>query len=58
MLEADEKSFNSILVLEGAPQITGEDIVNAKKGDSVFVSAGSGKYTVEGKCTFVLTKID
>lgn len=58
VLEADEKSFNSILVLEGAPQITGEDIVNAKKGDSVFVSAGSGKYTVEGKCTFVLTKID
>ena len=58
VLDADDKSFNSILVLEGAPQITGEDIVNAKKGDSVFVSAGSGKYAVEGKCTFILTKID
>lgn len=57
MLEADEKSFNSILVLEGEPEIIADDIVKAKKGDSIFISAGTGKYTVEGKCRFVLTKV-
>ena len=55
--EADEKSFNSILVLEGAPVISGNGTVNAKKGDSIFIGAGSGKYTVEGKCTVILTKV-
>lgn len=54
-LEADGKSFISILVLEGEPTVGG---VKAKKGDSVFVSAGTGKFAVEGKCQFVLTKID
>lgn len=54
-LEADDKSFNSILVLEGEPTVGG---VKAKKGDSVFISADEGKYAVEGKCQFVLTKID
>ena len=57
-LAADENSFNSILVLEGEPVISGGETVSAKKGESVFISAGTGKYTVEGKCTFVLTKID
>ena len=55
--EADEKSFNSILVLEGSPVISGNGTVNAKKGDSIFIGAGSGKYTVEGKCTVILTKV-
>ena len=57
-LDADENSFNSILVLEGEPVISGGETVSAKKGESVFISAGTGKYTVEGKCTFVLTKMD
>lgn len=56
--EADESSFVSILVLEGEPEITAGDSVSAKKGDSVFVSAGTGKISVKGKCTFVLTRID
>ena len=54
-LEADSSSFNSILVLEGEPTVGG---IKAKKGDSVFISAGEGKYAVEGRCRFVLTKID
>ncbi len=53
-LTADEKSFNSILVLEGECEIDG---IKALKGDSVFVTAGSGSYTVEGKCKAVLTKV-
>ena len=58
VLEADEKSFNSILVLDGQPEIIADDAVKAKKGDSVFVTAGTGKYAIEGKCEFILTKID
>lgn len=54
-LEADSSSFNSILVLEGEPTVGG---IKAKKGDSVFISAGEGKYAVESRCRFVLTKID
>lgn len=54
-LEADESSFVSILVLEGEPTVGG---VKAKKGDSIFVTAGEGKFTVEGKCQFILTRID
>lgn len=53
--DADDTSFNSILVLEGEPEING---IKAKKGDSIFVTAGNGKYTIDGKCQFVLTKID
>ncbi len=56
-LEADEKSFNSVLLLDGEAVITADDAVKAKKGDSIFIPAGTGKYTVEGKCTFVLTKV-
>ena len=54
-LEADETSFVSVLVLEGEPDVGG---VKAKKGDSIFVTAGTGKFTVEGKCQFILTRID
>lgn len=57
VLEADEKSFNSVLVLEGKAEIIADDIVKAKKGDSIFIPAGTGKYAVEGKCKFVLTKV-
>lgn len=55
---ADDSSFVSLLVLEGEPVISGGDSVSAKKGDSVFVSAGTGRFTVEGRCSFVLTRID
>lgn len=56
--EADEKSFNSILVLEGELKIIGgEDTITAKKGDSVFVTAGNGQYAVNGKGRFILTRV-
>jgi len=57
-LEADTKSFNSILVLDGNCTITvnGESIT-AAKGDSVFVDAGTGSYTVSGKGELILTDI-
>lgn len=53
-LTADEKSFNSLLILDGEVTVGG---IKAKKGDSVFVTAGTGDYTVSGKAQLVLTKV-
>ena len=36
VLEADEKSFLSLLILDGECEITADDTVKAKKGDSIF----------------------
>ena len=62
---ADDSSFVSLLILEGTPFVTdgepeetADEAVNAKKGDSLFIPAGSGKFRVEGKCSLILTRID
>lgn len=58
ILEADGNSFNSVLILEGDGSVIADDVVGFKKGDSIFIAAGTGKYAVEGRCSFILTKID
>lgn len=57
---ADERSFHSLLVLDGAAEITAENgsKVSAKKGDSVFVTAGTGRYTISGKGEVIITDIN
>ena len=57
ILEAEDKSFASLLILEGEGQVVGDDVVDFKKGDSIFVPANSGKFAVEGKCKAILTKV-
>ena len=53
---ADSKSFNSIVVLEGNPLLKyNEGSLPLKKGNSVFVPASFGKYTISGQCEFILT---
>lgn len=48
----DETSFTSLLVLEGVGTLTetssGESLP-IKKGESLFVPAGTGEYTVQGE---------
>lgn len=57
-LEADERSFNSLLFLEGQAVIKSEsESVAAKKGDSFFVAAGTGKYQISGKGLIIITNI-
>ena len=51
---ASEASFNSVLVLDGSFRL-GE--LELKKGDSVFVPAGFGEYTLEGSGEIILTDI-
>ena len=59
-LEADKSSFVNILVLDGGCVLSseGNDAVELKKGDSVFIPAGLGKFELTGKCTAVMTHID
>lgn len=55
---ADETSFQSILLLEGNAVLEcGGEKLSLKKGDSVFVPAGCGEYTISGKCKAVMTFI-
>lgn len=57
VLEADEKSFVSLLILEGEGKVIGDDTVEFRKGDSIFVPAGTGKFAVDGKCKAILTRV-
>lgn len=55
-LNADEKSFKSLLFLDGAAEIKGADgSQTAKKGESFFIPAGSGEFTITGKCEAILS---
>lgn len=57
-LTAGDGSFNSVLVLDGECTITANGgSVCAKKGDSVFVDAGTGSYTIKGSGQLIITDI-
>ena len=57
-LMADEKSFHSLLLLDGSLTLSmGDEKLEMKKGASVFVPAGSGDYTLTGKGRLILTTV-
>ncbi len=58
VLAADKSSFVSLLILDGEGAVRGDDTVDFKKGDSIFIDAGTGEFTVDGKCSLVLTRIE
>ncbi len=52
------ESFASILILDGGGRIAcGQESLAFQKGDSFFLSAGSGAYQVEGRCDALITTI-
>lgn len=54
----NEDSFVSILIMNGKGSIScGGARVPYQKGDSVFLPAGSGAYTMEGSCDALITTI-
>lgn len=53
-LNANEESFNHILVVDGSGKIGGREF---KKGDSFFVPANYGNYEIDGNGEFILTKV-
>ncbi len=58
-LTADEKSFVSLLFLDGTSTISyNGGKLDVKKGDSVFIPAGFGSFKIDGKCSAVMTTID
>ncbi len=51
---ADEKSFVSVLVTEGGGRI---DNIDIKKGDSLFIPANFGDFTVTGNVEIIITRV-
>ena len=55
-LFADEKSYHALIVTEGEAEIkTGDFFGKIKAGETVFVPACLGEYTLSGKATILLT---
>ncbi|MCI8358663.1 MAG: class I mannose-6-phosphate isomerase [Lachnospiraceae bacterium] len=56
--EADRTSFASLLVLEGSGEVrTKDERIAFRKGDSIFVTADTGDYELEGKFEALLTTV-
>lgn len=56
--EISEESFASILILDGKGTIRNQgETLEYKKGDSFFLPAGCGFYTVNGSCDALVTTI-
>ncbi len=58
-MDADTKSFHSLLCLSGEAVLQGGEgeSLSIRKGDSAFVPAGMGRYTLNGKCKLLFTKV-
>ncbi len=57
-LEADGTSFHSLLVLDGEGSLTWDGgSLSCRKGDSLFIPAGFGKYAVQGTLQAIFTRI-
>lgn len=58
-LNADQTSFEHLLVLDGNGTLKGEQCsMKLKKGDSIFIPAGYGRFTINGNCLIIKTRID
>ncbi|MCD7731237.1 MAG: class I mannose-6-phosphate isomerase [Oscillospiraceae bacterium] len=56
---ADNTSFECLLNLEGSIKLVcGDNEISLEKGETAFIPAGCGKYTIMGKCEAILTRID
>ena len=58
-LDANEKSFNSLICIGGEAKLLkgGKEELSFCKGDSIFIPAGYGKYTVKGNCHVLMTTV-
>ena len=55
---ADTTSFQDLLIVDGSVEITENDKVwTGKKGDSFFVPAGTGNYTIKGQGELILATL-
>ena len=58
-VNVDDESFASIVIVEGENVVvsSAETMLGARKGDSIFADANTGKVTVKGKCKFILSRV-
>lgn len=57
-LKAGSESFQTFTVLSGSLKLTsGDMVIDFYKGESVFIPAGLGIYTLTGDATFILSKM-
>ena len=53
---ADEKSYHAIIVVDGETELVTENYTQKiKSGETVFIPADMGEYTLSGKATILLT---
>lgn len=58
LLDTNEKCFQSIIILDGqGTLLLGDTNMDLCKGDSVFIPAQKGKYTLEGNFEFILSYV-
>jgi len=56
--EIDKSSFASLLILEGSGTVRShEEELAVKKGDSIFITANTGEYELEGSFEALLTTV-
>lgn len=54
----DKSTFVSVLAVSGEGLVrSGDEIVAFQKGDSVFLTADTGNYEIEGKCEALITTL-
>jgi len=54
----DDSSFKSIVVIDGECRVTcGDEEETAKKGDSIFISAGRKRVHINGQCKLLVTNV-
>ena len=56
--DVDNTSFASLLILSGVGTIhAGGEMLEVKKGDSIFVEAGTGEFEVMGELEMLVTRV-
>lgn len=56
--EATQDSFVSLLIIDGSGRITNNgETLSLTKGDSIFISAGSGNFEIEGNLLIIETRV-
>ena len=54
----DETSFKSVIVTDGEGTLAlGDCEMQIKKGDSIFIPAQNGKFTVKGNCNIIISYV-
>lgn len=55
---ADEQSFMHILSIDGSGELVcGSEKIALTKGSSVFIPANTGEFSINGKCSIIITEI-